>query len=155
MEGGNLPLRSPDSSYKLPEAPGEEDEEDGAAEVAVAELFSSVDGAAENEFPDWLVDGALVGRFVVDQGSGHDQLVGYFEGVAPKGLVAVPIGGARTGEILVAVPWSFKPKPPLSLSPNQRQPRGSVIAFDAMGQSLGKTILVVLMVWDAGVFADG
>ena len=41
------------------------------------------------------------------------------------------------------------------MSPTQRQPRGSVTTLDALGQRMGKTIPVVLMVWDAGVFADG
>ena len=75
MEGAALPLQSPDSSYELPGAAGDEEEEDGEAEAAVADLFSSPDAQAAGGSPECLIDGAKIERFVVDQGSGHDRLV--------------------------------------------------------------------------------
>ena len=149
--------KCPDSSYEFPGAGGDEEEENGEAEAAVADLLSSADARPAGGLPECLINGAQIERFAVDQGSDHDRLVWYFDesSASAKGLVAA-IRAAQTGEILVAVPGSFKPRPALPMSPTQRQPRGSVTALDAMGQSIGKTIPIALVILDdARAFSEG
>ena len=68
------------------------------------------------------------------------------------GLATVAVRHATSGELLVAVPGAFKPKPNLPLAPIGVVPRASIVAVGLDGRPAGRAkIPVAFIVWTDSV----
>ena len=105
------------------------------------------DGEAYDE-PVPLYEPSMVERLAIDCGSGHDKLCWVFDPGARRGLACVPVRCATSGEVLVAIPGSFRPPTPLPSSPSGRRPAGKVDSLDALGQPTGRQISIQFVVLD-------
>ena len=158
---GGPPGVSADSSYENVAENVEEADAEDEEEMAAADLFGS--SGAENEageagdMPEPVQHPTMVDRVCVDDGAAALKLMWFFEALGgEKGLSCVAVRHATSGELLVAVPGSFRPRPALPLTPSGRQPRGTVdgVSSDGSRAPGSLKVPVAFVILSEDVFAD-
>ena len=146
MPQGLEAVPSAESSYEdvagaqLPMPERLQGSDDGEDEEDLAGFFGDFDaegfgaggaeGPRDEALPVPILDGAVIDETCVSGGAAAMKLVWFFEELGSAssqgqhGLATVAVRHATTGELLVAVPGAFKPKPNLPLAPTGVVPRG-------------------------------
>ena len=138
--------------------PGSDEEN----EADVAELFGDFDaegdaeGPADDGLPVPILDPSVIDQTCASGGAAAVKLVRFFEYLGAsslhgqhRGLATVAVRHATSGELLVAVPGAFKPKPNLPVASTGVVPRASVAAVGLDGRLAGRAkVPVAFIVWN-------